>query len=101
MGNRPARESSYNLALPIFIAFFISVHDKTHLFIFGTLNPHTSIVPSLCRADLDTKIQLPIGGWPTDHRMSEVGQYVQLALLNDLEGESPWSAPVSNIPEQF
>ncbi|KAI1658748.1 S-adenosyl-L-methionine-dependent methyltransferase [Daldinia decipiens] len=37
--------------------------------------------------------KLPVGGWPTDHRMSEVGQYVQLTLLNDLEGYTlvPWN----------
>ncbi|KAI1472596.1 S-adenosyl-L-methionine-dependent methyltransferase [Daldinia caldariorum] len=36
--------------------------------------------------------KLPITGWPTDKRMSEVGQYVQLTLLNDLEGYTlmPW-----------
>ncbi|KAI0101174.1 S-adenosyl-L-methionine-dependent methyltransferase [Daldinia grandis] len=37
--------------------------------------------------------KLPVGAWPTDHRMSEVGQYVQLTLLNDLEGYTlmPWN----------
>ncbi|KAI8962604.1 S-adenosyl-L-methionine-dependent methyltransferase [Daldinia sp. FL1419] len=37
--------------------------------------------------------KLPVGPWPTDHRMSEVGQYVQLTLLNDLEGYTlmPWN----------
>ncbi|KAI1804001.1 S-adenosyl-L-methionine-dependent methyltransferase [Daldinia bambusicola] len=37
--------------------------------------------------------KLPLTGWPADKRMSEVGQYVQLTLLNDLEGYTlmPWN----------
>lgn len=30
--------------------------------------------------------QLPIGGWPADQKLAEVGRYIQLALETDLEG---------------
>ncbi|EFX06127.1 hypothetical protein CMQ_4196 [Grosmannia clavigera kw1407] len=30
--------------------------------------------------------KLPVGGWPADKKLSEIGQYNQLTLLNDLEG---------------
>ncbi|KAI0018998.1 S-adenosyl-L-methionine-dependent methyltransferase [Xylariomycetidae sp. FL0641] len=32
------------------------------------------------------EFKLPVGGWPADPKLSEVGQYVQLTLLNDVEG---------------
>lgn len=31
-------------------------------------------------------LQFPIGGWPQDKTLQEVGQYVQLTMLNDVEG---------------
>ncbi|KAI2464813.1 S-adenosyl-L-methionine-dependent methyltransferase [Annulohypoxylon bovei var. microspora] len=30
--------------------------------------------------------KFPIGGWPADKKLAEIGQYVQLTLLNDIEG---------------
>ncbi|OTB04731.1 hypothetical protein M426DRAFT_320592 [Hypoxylon sp. CI-4A] len=30
--------------------------------------------------------KFPIGGWPTDKKMAEIGRYVQLTMLNDVEG---------------
>ncbi|KAI5861052.1 S-adenosyl-L-methionine-dependent methyltransferase [Durotheca rogersii] len=30
--------------------------------------------------------KFPVGGWPQDRRLAEVGQYVQLTMLNDVEG---------------
>ncbi|KAI6080913.1 S-adenosyl-L-methionine-dependent methyltransferase [Hypoxylon rubiginosum] len=30
--------------------------------------------------------KFPVGGWPQDKRLQEVGQYVQLTMLNDVEG---------------
>ncbi|KAI2602730.1 S-adenosyl-L-methionine-dependent methyltransferase [Hypoxylon sp. NC1633] len=30
--------------------------------------------------------KFPVGGWPADKRLAEVGQYVQLTMLNDVEG---------------
>ncbi|KAI0478381.1 S-adenosyl-L-methionine-dependent methyltransferase [Xylariaceae sp. FL0804] len=30
--------------------------------------------------------KLPVGPWPADPKLSEVGQYVQLTLLNDIDG---------------
>ncbi|OTA62902.1 S-adenosyl-L-methionine-dependent methyltransferase [Hypoxylon sp. EC38] len=30
--------------------------------------------------------KFPIGGWPADKRLAEIGQYVQLTMLNDVEG---------------
>ncbi|KAI0108007.1 S-adenosyl-L-methionine-dependent methyltransferase [Hypoxylon sp. NC0597] len=30
--------------------------------------------------------KFPIGGWPADKRLAEIGQYVQLTMLNDIEG---------------
>ncbi|KAI1098133.1 S-adenosyl-L-methionine-dependent methyltransferase [Jackrogersella minutella] len=30
--------------------------------------------------------KFPLGGWPADKRLAEIGQYVQLTLLNDVEG---------------
>jgi hypothetical protein len=32
-------------------------------------------------------LQLPIGGWPEDKELAENGQFVQAALLNDIEGK--------------
>ncbi|KAK4448764.1 S-adenosyl-L-methionine-dependent methyltransferase [Podospora aff. communis PSN243] len=32
--------------------------------------------------------QLPVGGWPADKKLAEVGQFVRLTLENDLEGYS-------------
>lgn len=34
----------------------------------------------------DKSFKLPVGGWAADSTLAEIGQYVQLALLNDLEG---------------
>ncbi|KAI2605364.1 S-adenosyl-L-methionine-dependent methyltransferase [Hypoxylon fragiforme] len=30
--------------------------------------------------------KFPVGGWPADKKLAEVGQYVQLTMLNDVEG---------------
>ncbi|KAI0839508.1 S-adenosyl-L-methionine-dependent methyltransferase [Hypoxylon sp. FL0890] len=30
--------------------------------------------------------KFPVGGWPADKRLAEIGQYVQLTMLNDVEG---------------
>ncbi|KAI2638000.1 S-adenosyl-L-methionine-dependent methyltransferase [Hypomontagnella submonticulosa] len=30
--------------------------------------------------------KFPVGGWPADRRLAEIGQYVELTMLNDLEG---------------
>lgn len=31
--------------------------------------------------------KFPVGGWPADKKLAEVGQYVQLTMLNDVEGK--------------
>lgn len=31
-------------------------------------------------------VKMPIGGWPADPKLSEIGQYIQLTLENDIEG---------------
>ncbi|EFX04697.1 methyltransferase type 12 [Grosmannia clavigera kw1407] len=34
----------------------------------------------------DKTFKVPMGGWPADKKLAEIGQYNLLALLNDLEG---------------
>ncbi|KAH9905439.1 S-adenosyl-L-methionine-dependent methyltransferase [Xylariomycetidae sp. FL2044] len=34
----------------------------------------------------EANYKIPVGGWPQDKRLAEVGQYVQLTMLNDIEG---------------
>jgi SAM-dependent methyltransferase len=36
---------------------------------------------------LTCELQMPIGSWPKDPKMAQVGRFVQLTLENDLEGE--------------
>jgi hypothetical protein len=31
-------------------------------------------------------LQLPVGGWTNNRKLSELGEYVRLTLENDLEG---------------
>jgi len=31
--------------------------------------------------------QLPVGGWPADAKLSEIGRYVQLTIESDIEGK--------------
>jgi hypothetical protein len=45
--------------------------------------PH-STVSSLT----DIPTQIPIGGWPKDPKLAEVGRFVKATLENDLEGET-------------
>lgn len=33
-----------------------------------------------------TTAKLPVGPWPQDPRLAEVGRFVQLTMLNDIEG---------------
>lgn len=33
-------------------------------------------------------LQLPVGGWTNNRKLSELGEYVRLTLENDLEGMS-------------
>ncbi|KAF4338324.1 hypothetical protein FBEOM_7789 [Fusarium beomiforme] len=37
-------------------------------------------------ADLFVRLQIPIGGWPKDPKLAEVGRFVKLTLENDIEG---------------
>lgn len=37
---------------------------------------------------IDKETQIPIGGWPKDPKLAEVGRFVKATLENDLEGES-------------
>lgn len=37
---------------------------------------------------LTNALKLPVGGWPRDARLAEVGRILQLTMLNDLEGEN-------------
>ena len=39
--------------------------------------------------------QVPLGGWAQDKRLCEAGQYLQLTMLNDVEGE------LSQVPFLF
>lgn len=39
---------------------------------------------------LTCKLQMPIGSWPKDPKMAQVGRFVQLTLENDLEGEQAY-----------
>ncbi|KXJ85778.1 S-adenosyl-L-methionine-dependent methyltransferase [Microdochium bolleyi] len=34
----------------------------------------------------EVNYKLPVGGWPQDPRLAEVGKFVKLTMLNDLEG---------------
>ncbi|KAF4462526.1 methyltransferase domain-containing [Fusarium albosuccineum] len=47
-----------------------------------------SIIPSDCRAHITwlTSVQSPIGGWPKDEKLREIGQYAQLVMEQDFEG---------------
>ena len=46
------------------------------------LRPDTYAISNLTCAK-----QIPIGGWPKDPAMAQIGRFVQQTLENDLEGE--------------
>ncbi|KAI0376319.1 S-adenosyl-L-methionine-dependent methyltransferase [Hypomontagnella monticulosa] len=41
----------------------------------------------------EVNYKLPIGGWPLDRKLAEIGEYTSLTLINDLEGYTllPWN----------
>ncbi|XDG07764.1 hypothetical protein ABKA04_007379 [Annulohypoxylon sp. FPYF3050] len=44
--------------------------------------------------------KFPIGGWPADKKLAEIGRYVQMTLLNDVEGYTLylWKAVMGEAP---
>ncbi|KAI1089369.1 S-adenosyl-L-methionine-dependent methyltransferase [Rostrohypoxylon terebratum] len=44
--------------------------------------------------------KFPIGGWPADKKLAEIGRYVQMTLLNDVEGYTLylWKTVMGDTP---